>query len=75
MKYAIIDQDGDCVDKGFHTLDTAIIQAKSFILKELHFATDEYQLYIHPIHTDNTINQEVVATVSLGLIWNVEKTS
>ncbi len=73
MKYAIIDQDGDCVDKGFENLDEAISEAKYFMLKGAYFSADKDQLFIHEMPSEDIISEGEVATVNLEITWKVER--
>lgn len=70
--YIILDQDGDCVAKGYIDLNSAIRKAKYFLLREVHFNADTYQLHVHEIQSVHIIGDRV-ATVSLELDWTVEK--
>lgn len=71
MRYAIIDQDGDCVDKGYETLDSAIKNAKRFLLLEIHPSAVEYQLFVHKMDSEHVIVNKPITTITLNLDWTI----
>ena len=72
MSYTIIDSDGDCVAREFDDLNTAIADAKRFIVSEITPHHDAYQYTIHEMHHDGS-PLEKVASVKLEIDWTVWK--
>ena len=72
MKYTILDPDGDCVTRGYHSLDAALRQAKYWLLRDLNTEADVYKFTIHEMFPDETAGERV-ATVTLELSWEVTR--
>ncbi len=70
MRYAIIDSDGDCIDRGYTDYHDAIRQAKHFILQDINLDADAYALKVWEMDKNNEYIR-AVATITLTIDWEV----
>lgn len=71
MRYGVYELSGECCDRGYANLDSAINVAKHFLLQTTGLAASMTTLYVHKVHPDNS-KGDLVRKVELHMHFEVK---